>query len=330
MVDTLPNGLTVRAPTMDDAAAVNDLLTACAIAEFGIAYNTVEGLRAEWEQPGFNLATDAWIVLTPEGHIVGYANVTVRGQVQHYAGAVVHPEQRGRGIGTYLLEQTEARARERIPEAPAGARVTVRQFKSSVNDVGRRLLEQAGYAPVQYDWIMEIEFTEAPPAPQWPAGITVRTAIAGQDERTVFEVDEEAFQDHRGHLPQTFEQWYQRMQQRKEFDPTLWFLAMDGAEVAGECLCYAYPDVDFRGEVEDLAVRRPWRRRGLGMALLLHAFGEFYRRGVRKVALGVDAQSLTGATCLYERAGMRVVRQYARYEKELRPGKELSTQALAE
>jgi mycothiol synthase len=66
------------------------------------------------------------------------------------------------------------------------------------------------------------------------------------------------------------------------------------------------------------------------MALLLHAFGEFYRRGVRTVGLGVDAQSLTGATRLYERAGMSVIAQFERYEKELRPGIDLSTKALAE
>ncbi len=71
--------------------------------------------------------------------------------------------------------------------------------------------------------------------------------------------------------------------------------------------------------VNILAVRRPWRRQGLGMALLRQAFGEFYRRGIRQVALGVDAENITGATRLYARAGMRVTRQYARYEKMLRP-----------
>jgi ribosomal protein S18 acetylase RimI-like enzyme len=82
--------------------------------------------------------------------------------------------------------------------------------------------------------------------------------------------------------------------------------------------------------VNSLSVRRPWRRRGLGLALLQHAFGEFYRRDTMTVALGVDAQSLTGATRLYERAGMHVDRQYAVYEKELRPGRELCTQTVAE
>jgi mycothiol synthase len=67
---------------------------------------------------------------------------------------------------------------------------------------------------------------------------------------------------------------------------------------------------------------------GLGMALLRHSFGEFYHRSARKVALEVDSQNLTGATRLYERAGMHATRQYDIYEKELRTGEELSTQSL--
>jgi ribosomal protein S18 acetylase RimI-like enzyme len=61
---------------------------------------------------------------------------------------------------------------------------------------------------------------------------------------------------------------------------------------------------------------------GLGMALLLHSFGEFYKRGQTVVCLGVDADNPTGATRLYERAGMHVETEYVCYEKEFRPGRE--------
>jgi hypothetical protein len=46
------------------------------------------------------------------------------------------------------------------------------------------------------------------------------------------------------------------------------------------------------------------------------------------VGLGVDADSLTGATRLYEKAGMHVVRELATYEKELRAGEELARQSV--
>jgi ribosomal protein S18 acetylase RimI-like enzyme len=77
-------------------------------------------------------------------------------------------------------------------------------------------------------------------------------------------------------------------------------------------------------------VRRPWRKRGLGLALLNHSFGEFYRRGYRRVGLGVDAQNLTGALRLYEKAGMRAdpARRFSVYEKELRLGVDLAVETL--
>ena len=75
-------------------------------------------------------------------------------------------------------------------------------------------------------------------------------------------------------------------------------------------------------------MRRQWRKRGIGLALQ-HSFNEFYRRGKRKVGLGVDAQNLTGALRLYENAGMHVHIASDLYEKELRAGTEITVQSLS-
>jgi GNAT superfamily N-acetyltransferase len=79
------------------------------------------------------------------------------------------------------------------------------------------------------------------------------------------------------------------------------------------------------GWVNVLGVRRPWRKRGLGLALLQHSFGEFYSRGKHRAGLGVDASSLTGATRLYEKAGMKPIRQFTVSQKVLRPGLDIAT-----
>ena len=155
------------------------------------------------------------------------------------------------------------------------------------------------------------------------------------DLRSVYRVFNESFQDHWGYVErdedEVLERWQHRLENDPDFDPSLWFLAMDGAEIAGIALCEmglgGNPDI---GQVDILGVRRPWRRQGLGLALLYHSFGEFYRRGITQVALGVDAESLTGATRLYEKAGMRLFRRLASYEKELRPGEELRTREIRE
>lgn len=193
------------------------------------------------------------------------------------------------------------------------------------NESVRKLLEQKGYRVVRSNWRMEIEMHQPPLGPLWPYGISMRTFVPGQDERATFEAMDEVFQDHWGHIPGNYEEWCHWMLKREDFDPTLWFLACDGNEIAAGSLCMN----ESIGWVDDLAVRRPWRRAGLGMALLLHSFGEFYRRGIRKVGLHVDSQNLTGATRLYDRAGMHIARRHNWYEKELRPGVELSTQELS-
>jgi len=78
------------------------------------------------------------------------------------------------------------------------------------------------------------------------------------------------------------------------------------------------------GWIATIGVRRPWRKQGLGLALLLHSFGEFYKRGKTTIGLGVDASNPTGATRLYQKAGMRVASEFVTYEKELRAGREPS------
>ncbi|HIE55100.1 MAG TPA: GNAT family N-acetyltransferase [Chromatiaceae bacterium] len=78
-----------------------------------------------------------------------------------------------------------------------------------------------------------------------------------------------------------------------------------------------------------LGVTRPYRQRGLGLALLQHSFRQLYQRGQKGVSLGVDADSLTGATRLYEKAGMTVHRRYLEFSKLLRPGRDITTQSAA-
>jgi ribosomal protein S18 acetylase RimI-like enzyme len=155
----------------------------------------------------------------------------------------------------------------------------------------------------------------APPdRPVWPAGITVRTMRPDYDDRVVHATIEEAFADHWGHVPRSFEDWEQVVLHSDGFNPALTFMAFAGNEVAG-VVVNRYRDIAW---VWQLAVRRAWRKRGLGLALLLHSFNEFYQRGDRAVGLGVDSQSQTGATRLYEKAGMRVTKRYDTYEKVLR------------
>jgi mycothiol synthase len=316
--DLLASGYTIRHPALADLDAVYAAIVASEIAEFGESQGyVIDELEGDWKL--LDLGRDAWVAIAPDGALVGYGYVQDRRHVRLDIEVYVHPEHTGRRIGTTLVRRAEARAREHVPLAPPGTRVVLNNWINALNAEARSLLEREGYAPVRYFFRMETEFSEEPAASSWPAGIAVRRGGVDEDLRSFYETSEEAMADHWGHVPRSFEEWSER-RTRSNFDPSLWFLALDGEEPAGAVMCSVSDGI---GWIDALMVRRPWRRRGLGFALLTHAFRELYGHGMRRMALGVDADNPTGATRLYERAGMHIGQQYATYSKELRAGIEL-------
>ena len=216
---------------------------------------------------------------------------------------------------------------------PDAARVAAQAWIFDTHEPTRRLFESNGYTPRYYSRIMNIGLEDAPAEPVWPEGIVLRTFRDAPDLRGVIAADAEAFRDHRGFVErdadEARERWEHLVANDPNFDPDLWFLAMDDNRIVGISLCMPQlGDEKSIGVVGTLGVVREWRHRGLGMALLLHSFHELRRRGRALATLSVDANSLTGATRLYERAGMHVYRQMTMYELELRPGEELGTQSL--
>jgi mycothiol synthase len=245
----------------------------------------------------------------------------------------VDPDLENQGLEDYLLGWAEERAARNLDRVDPSLRVTMRSL--SVNTITSLVaaMLRAGMKKIRYSLRMRIEMFEAPPAPSWPAGIQMRPYDPERDARIVYEVDAEVFQDHFGYIKEEPEEGFQRFMHHMagddSYDPSLWFLAVDGEEVIGICICRRYSADELEaGYVSSLGVKRPWRRKGIALALLQHAFEEFYRRGKTKVDLGVDGESLTGATDLYKKAGMFVLRQHDMHEKELRPGKEVSVTSL--
>ena len=314
----------LRRPTLADAQAVTDLINAADAHDYGDTDMTIEDVREEFA--GVDLTTDAWLLerLTDDA-VVAAASVESRAGVKLIGSVYVHPSERGQGIGRELALLVEERARSLVAQAPDGARVTLNGWIKGDSEPELCWARRLGFRRERSFLRMQIRMTAAPPTPSWPAGIELRTFRPGSDERTVFDAVEEAFSDHWGHVPSRFEEWLRRTR-RADFDPTLWFLAFDGQQLAATSLCETMPD--DRGWVSSLAVRRPWRQRGLARAILLASFGEFWRRGRPTVALGVDAQSLTGATRLYESVGMSVRERHDQVTKLLRDGTDLQVRSL--
>ena len=319
----LPAGFSLRRPTMDDIPAIVAMVQDKERIEDGSVSTTEDGLRINWApSPTRDISKDNWLFLASDGRIAAVLSVGRWNPTRLASNLAAHPAYASQGLYPPAIELALERARELVPEAPAHARVTLNFWCSEKDAEGLQALEQAGFIHVRSNWTMLIEMDTPPSLPVWPEHIELRPFTADM-LRVVFEADDEAFSDHWGHVPGNFEVWENWLINRPNFDPSLWFIAYDGEKIAGVALCLKIGEEAW---VDDLAVRRPWRRRGLGLALLQHSFGEFYRRGERKVVLNVDTQNTTGATRLYTRAGMRAVEQRNTFQMELRSGMELGVE----
>lgn len=313
-------GLTLRRPTLGDVDTATRLFERVDLHDTGAVDTDVDETRDDWRTA--DLPNDHWLVADAAGAAVAYGEVQLRRGVHLEGWVAVDPTWRRRGIGTQLADLVEGRAAELLPRTVEGARVTLEGWVDTASEASVRFVAARGMDPVRRFWRMRIDLgDDPPPEPSLPDGIVIRGFVAGQDERATFEASEDAFADHWGHVRAPFEEWIRRTQ-GDLFDPGLWFLATEGDTVIGTALCSPWLG---GGWVGSLGVRRPWRGRGIGEALLRRAFAEFHRRGRRTVALGVDAESLTGATRLYERAGMRVDRVYELSIRVLREGVSLET-----
>lgn len=138
-----------------------------------------------------------------------------------------------------------------------------------------------------------------------------------EDAPALHDVIQEAFLDHYHAATVPFDVWSAQVLGDEDFRPDLALLARHGDEPVGAVIALPIPDA---GYVDQLAVRRPWRGRGLGTALLLHALHLLATRGYERLVLGVDARSITGADRLYRRIGMRPSRENDMYERRLERG----------
>jgi mycothiol synthase len=318
--------LRLRPVQWSDLEAVAQLIYDVCVADGdAIVAVTTDELKHEWETPGFDLERDAFLVKDGDGHIVGYEEFfNEHEHVRLRTDGYVHPDFKGRGIGTALLRTIEQRAREEIALAAPGVRVSLRSTTDQRDTVGVDLHRNEGYQPLRYHWRMEIVLDGAPSKPTFPEGIELRPFIKGEHDIPVWQAQNEAFRDHWGSHDVTLDEWKRSRFDDPEFDPTLWQIAWDGDQVAGFSLNRYRMGI---GWIRTLGVRRPWRKRGLGEALLLQSFGEFYNRGTKTIGLGVDAQNPTGATRLYQKVGMHAASEFVTYEKELRPGRDVDEES---
>lgn len=287
-----------------DAAAVTEIVVAVESSLYGQSAFSQADLEEAWSQ--LDLPRSARVVRHGD-RIVGYGIGHDEGELCRAEG-YVHPDACGRGIGKLIAIGLEHDAARR------GAR-KIQNAVIEADVAAGRLLESLGYQAVRVFREMRVELDAAPPAPEWPDGLRVFPFDPKRDALDFHAAHQDAFADHWDHTPLDFELWSNRHLGSERLDQTLWCVVRAGPEIVAGTICTG--DTYGGGWVHVLFTRRPWRRQGVGTALLYDSFGRFWARGERSIGLGVDAASDTGAFRLYQRAGMAAVLGWVVYETEL-------------
>ena len=306
-------GYRAERPTRGDLEAIGEILVACDVDEVGEPdFLDAQWLEEEWDGFPVNLATDAWIVRRTDGPVAAYVHVAeeIPGRVWEAVGWV-HPTQRNKGLGSFLVQATEQDVLRKLTE---GGSMQLHHIVMGVNGAGRDLMSRAGFEATRHFWHMEIDLEAPRPRPDLSPGISIAPLHLERDEPDIHRVLEVSFAQHWGFASTPYEKWLDESVRKPWFDAALSFVARSEGEAVGALV----GRVDHgRGFVDDLGVLKEQRGRGIGAALLDTAFAAFEQRGLARARLNVDAGNETGAVRLYERVGMRMVRSWIVFAKEI-------------
>jgi ribosomal protein S18 acetylase RimI-like enzyme len=318
----LPEGWTTRRPTLDDIPAIHALVQASDIAAVGEPDFTADEVRERLTAPHTDLSRDTWLALDTEGQVVGWAYaVNDSAADRDFAEVYFWP---GRGLPALrpLLAMLMERVAERATEfghdpytVRGGAIPTERDLIEALTD--------AGFVFVKQNARMQMSLAGTPTvAPEPPAGVTVREVRHDDDGemRAFHAVIIEAFGDTDHGRPE-YDDWRPSPGGDTSYSFDEWFVAEVDGRVVGVLESSDAGLADDEGWVKRLAVLRPFRKRGLGEALLRHAFAVYARKGRHVAGLGVDLDNPTAAIRLYEAVGMTALYRANIYETTVAPRK---------
>jgi mycothiol synthase len=301
----------LRAPRTDEAPAVQDVLDTAESADAGEPRRYEDDVATLWRSPRCHPEHDWWVAEGPGGGLAAVGWVFAETDQELTGDYFIHPDHVGRRLGTRMLDAILLRGDEL---ARAGRARSLEMWANEADAPRLAAWRERGFVPTREYFEMEIALSAALPSPVWPSGITPSAFRSGSDERVVYLADQEAFSEHHLFSRVDFDEWRLLHLEDPEVDVTLWLLAWDGAELAGFITAYAG---DRGALIDDLAVRKPWRGRGVARALLHAAFRTLFERGQEVARLFVDAQNVTNAAHVYHRAGMHVSRRFEVLQKEL-------------
>ena len=249
--------------------------------------------RTEWlDEPGGDRISETSVVLAP----------AIQDEAV-YAALLAHGE---RHLRTLQIDR-EGRPADRL-----------RAWLHDADDMQVAAHRARGFQPV-HGWFEMVRPTldDLPEAPM-PAGLDLRP-VGPEHWRAIWEADLEAFGED-WDAPDRSETAFQRFRGEPDQVPELWQVAWDGDQIAGHVLVTidAASNARFsrrRAELDSVAVRAPWRRRGLARALIVRALTALRAHGETSATLGVDIDNPNQALTLYESCGFVVEISGTVYER---------------
>lgn len=316
--------------TLEDAPALTALLRRILAVDDPEETVEEESMREMLSMPSVDLAADSFAV-REGGRLLAFAVADVSialdrdGRVRCQLMGGVDPGRRRSGLGRELFARSERRAAEvaaaRHPGAPAVFRAGAGRDPEADRPDGapflggagvRPLLDQRGYHRVRSWLVMVRELLGAALEVPAPEGLEA-VAPAEGDGESVRLAHVAAFADHWGSAPITAERWtiwWSSHTSRRELSTVV-------RDADGTVLAYTITSEDKPGvlHVALVGTRPEARGRGLARVALARTLSAAAEAGYTRAELEVDAESLTGATRLYDALGFVQESVYATYEK---------------
>ena len=259
---------------------------------------------------GTGAATDLLVV--SDGVAVAYAHLDLAPDAEtgDLSGElVVHPAHRRRGHGSTLVDALLSG----LADGPGGG---IRLWAHGDLPSASAFAEARGFRPTRSLWQLRRALTAGPelPEPAFPAGVTVRTFVPGEDEEAWLAVNARAF----AHHPEQGA-WTRADIDLREaepwFDPKGFFLAERDGQLVGFHWTKVHPegpDGVPEGEVYVVGIDPGRQGGGLGRALTIAGLRYLHDRGLGHVMLYVDEDN-TAAARMYTALGFSRVKTDVMY-----------------
>jgi mycothiol synthase len=303
-VDAVPAGYAVRPPEPTDAEIILDLVSAYNSAIVGYADYTLDEVRDELAEPGFDLARDSWLAFDSDRRLVGYGWACADGDSDQVDVDVIASDVT---MTDWLLDRSVERAREMGRER-GHAKATLHKGIYREDVAMQPRLETRGFAPVTSFHRMRIDFDGPVDVPETPTGLTLREAVDDATRRDAHAVQTAAFTEHFGYVAKSYSEWFDLMEAKSTFAwSQMCVVDLDGRTVAMCGRTDQFIEDEDCGYVATLGVLDEARGRGIAKYLLRRSFALDAAAGRTGTILHVDANNTTPALGLYESVGMRPV-----------------------